>query len=185
MENMITRAIDDVSLFTNPNAMYTTMMTPAGVDSWFKKVEKIGDGLQRTANDNDILASGVNQGKSKLGTSLKQTFLPGIFNEYLEGEFSTFGFGKQMKSEFKKNEVMDSWFDSDYKKDRNAIKSQRASRKEELQEYWEKEFNLANESEDVQKVLNEKIKTLVSQELNAELPLSERYLYDENQNKIE
>lgn len=185
MENNITRSIDDVTLFMNPDGLYTSMMHPAGMDGWFKKVQKISDGLKRTAvTDNDMLTSGENAGKSKLGTALKEAFLPGIFNEWMDGDVSSITFGKQMKKDFKPDEVMDYWFKSDYAKDRKKISSERAEKREELTDYWQGQFKYDEATPETRVFLDSQINKMINQELKYTNPTDIRANYDINQNKI-
>lgn len=185
MENQITRLISDVSLYMSPEGLYTITMNPAGIDSWFKNVVKISDGLSRKVQGNDELETGPNQGKSKFWVSTRETLLPGIFNEWVDGDFDSFGYKKQSKKDFNPGELQDYWFKSDYAKDRKTIKAERATAKEELQEYWEKEFKYEELSADDKVIIDPIIEKLIREELNATHPLDIRGNYDENQERIE
>lgn len=185
MENQITRLISDVSLYMSPEGLYTITMNPAGIDSWFKNVVKISDGLSRKVQGNDELETGPNQGKSKFWVSTRETLLPGIFNEWIDGDFDSFGYKKQSKKDFNPGELQDYWFKSDYAKDRKTIKAERATAKEELQEYWEKEFKYEELSADDKIVIDPIMDKLIKEELNATHPLDIRGNYDENQERIE
>ena len=186
MENTITKLIGDATLLTNPNEVFKTMFHPAGAESWFKKVEAVSDGLTRmfTTGD-DTLASGPNAGKSKTGESLKNMSMPGIFNEWTQGDFGSFGFAKQMEKDMDPGEVMDAWFKSDYAKDRKSIKAERASKKEELTDYCQKEFDYDNLEEEEKLQLDPVINKIINQELNADIPTDVRINYDENQKIID
>lgn len=186
MENTITKLIGDATLLTNPNEVFKTMFHPAGAESWFKKVEAVSDGLTRmfTTGD-DILASGPNAGKSKTGESLKNMSMPGIFNEWTQGDFGSFGFAKQMEKDMDPGEVMDAWFKSDYAKDRKNVKAERAGKKEELTDYWQKEFDYNSLDEQQKLQIDPIITKIINQELSAEMPTDIRINYDENQKRIE
>ena len=186
MENNISKLIGDATFLTNPAEMYRAMFHPAGAESWFTKVEAISDGLTRmiTTGD-DTLASGPNAGKSKTSQGIGNMSMPGIFNEWVEGDFFSFGFSKQMEKDFNPGEMMDSWYESDYAADRKKLKGERSEKKEELIEYWQKEFNYNNLEEQEQLQIDPIITKLINQELNAETPLDIRAYYDKEQEKIE
>lgn len=187
LENTMTRMISDANLFINPKAMFTTIATPAGLDSWFKKVDKLSDGLERKfITDEDILTTGPNAGESKFWSAVSQSVLPGIMKEYSKGEFNYFGFKEYTKKEWEPGEVFDTWYDSDYKKARKSIKAERAAMRDELTEYWSKEYDLDNiEDPAVQLMLENQIKKKVKAEVDVKLPLNIRRGYDENQDEIE
>ena len=185
MENQITRLISDVSLYMSPEGLYTITMNPAGIDSWFKNVVKISDGLSRKVQGNDELETGPNQGKSKFWVSTRETLLPGLFNEWIDGDFDSFGYKKQAEKEYNPNEVMDPWFKSDYAIDRKEAKAERKKAKEDLQEYWEKEFKYEDINENDKLIIDPIIEKLIREELNATHPLDIRGNYDENQERIE
>lgn len=185
-ENTLTKLIGDATLLTNPNEVFKTMFHPAGAESWFTKVEAVSDGLSRlVTTGDDTLASGPNAGKSKLGESLKNMSMPGIFNEWTQGDLGSFGFAKQMEKDMNPGEIMDAWYKSDYAKDRKTIKAERADKKEELTTYWQKEFDYNNLQEEEKLQLDPVINKIINQELNAELSSDIRGEYDEHQKKIE
>ena len=185
MENQLTGLINDVTLYISPDGLYTIGSSPAGVDSWLKNIVKISDGIKRVIEGNDELETGPNKGKSKLATSLKETFLPGLFNEWIDGDFDSFGYKKQAEKEYNPNEVMDPWFKSDYATDRKEAKAERKKAKEDLQEYWEKEFKYEKINENDKLIIDPIIEKLIREELNATHPLDIRGNYDENQERIE
>jgi hypothetical protein len=186
MENTITKLIGDATLLMNPNETFKTMFHPAGAESWFKKVEAVSDGLTRMlTTGEDTLASGPNAGKSKTGESLKNMSMPGIFNEWTQGDFGSFGFAKQMEKDMDPGEAMDAWFKSDYAKDRKDVKAERAGKKEELTDYWQKEFDYNSLDEQQKLQIDPIITKIINQELSAEMPTDIRINYDENQKKIE
>ena len=152
---------------------------------WLKNVVKISDGIKRVIQGNDELETGPNKGKSKLATSLKETFLPGLFNEWIDGDFDSFGYKKQAEKEYNPNEVMDPWFKSDYAIDRKEAKTERKKAKEDLQEYWEEEFKYEEINENDKLIIDPIIEKLIREELNATHPLDIRGNYDENQERIE
>ena len=169
----------------SPEGLYTITMNPAGIDSWFKNVVKISDGLSRKVQGNDELETGPNQGKSKFWVSTRETLLPGIFNEWIDGDFDSFGYKKQSKKDFNPGELQDYWFKSDYAKDRKTIKAERATAKEELQEYWEKEFKYEELSADDKVIIDPIMDKLIKEELDTTHPLDIRGNYDENQERLE
>lgn len=186
LENSVTRLIEDTSMFTNAQGLYTAMSKPAGIDSWFTRIEQLSDGLQKKLiTDDDTLQTGENAGESKFWTSVGKMTMPGIFNEWTSGNFKTFGFNKYGEREWKPGEVMDAAFWSDYKKDMKSLKSDRAKAKEELTKYWNKEYDIDNQDPAVKVLLEEEIKRKVKAELEATYSLKIRILYDEEQNEIE
>jgi len=183
-ENTITRMIEDATMWSNPAGVYNLLMRPAGTESWLLKVGKLADGGIRLTEGNDVLSGGVNSGKSKTMTSIKETFLPAVMNEWTEGEFLDFGFKKKKAAEFNKNELMDKWFKSDYSKDRKSIDSDRAEKRLELTDYWKKEVNYDKADGATQREMDAIIKRTVNKQLDIMLPLDIRAGYDAEQNKI-
>jgi hypothetical protein len=186
LENSVTRLIEDASMFTNAQGMYSAISKPAGIDSWFTRIAQFSDGLQKKLiTDDDTLQTGENAGESKLWKSVGKLTMPGIFNEWSGGDFKSFGFSKYGEREWKPGEVMDAAFWSDYKKDLKSLKSDRAKAKTELTEYWEKEYDIDNADPAVKVLLEAEISKLVKAELEATYSLKIRTLYDEEQNEIE
>jgi hypothetical protein len=186
LENQITKMINEVSLYQNPKGMYDIVSKPAGLDGWFKNVEKLGDGVNKLVSEgNDDMITGPNAGKSKTMTVIRSSTIPGIFNEWIDGDFESFGFSKTKDKDFTPNEVVDSWFKSDYKKDIKVLRAERKEEKQRLTEYWEKELGIDTMDEVSQKVVRDEIKKLVNQEIKATYPLDIRYNYDENQKRLE
>ena len=186
-ENIITRLINESTLYINPNGLWETVKTPAGIDNWFNRVVEVSDGIIRKINGNDTLSSGPNAGESKLFNSLERTFIPGVFKEFTSGNFKDLGFETYKRREWDKNEIMDNWFQSDYKKDRKALKSEKAARKKELTDYWNSELQVDKEKDPAVKIeLENIVNKLVKEELDATFNTDfMRLNYDEEQNKIE
>ena len=82
------------------------------------------------------------------------------------------------------NQVIDSWYDSDYKVDKRDIAKERKKFKEERTTYWEKEFNIDKFPDNIKKVVQDRITTIVNKEVEAQKPTPNRALYDDNQQKI-
>jgi len=185
LENSITRLIEDASLFTNAQGLYSAIAKPAGIDSWFTRITQVSSGLQKKlVTDDDTLETGENAGESKFWTSVGKMTMPSLFNEWAGGDFKSFGFNKYGEREWKPGELMDAAFWSDYKKDLKSLKSDRAEAKEELTKYWNKEYDIDNQDPAVKVLLEEEIKRKVKAELDATYSLKIRSLYDEEQKEI-
>jgi hypothetical protein len=96
-----------------------------------------------------------------------------------------FGFGKLMKQEYNKSEVVDKLVHSDYKADRISIKSKRAAMKEKMIENYEKAWQLDKAKSLIEKQdLIEEINKQVAKDMEYFYPLDIRDRYDAEQNKI-
>ena len=187
LENMVSKLIQDSTLFTDPKQLFQTAGTINALDRWFKQGDKVNDGIVRgLIKDTDVMTSGVDAGKSKLGTALRSTFLPGIFNDVVEGNADDFGFGKMMKQEYNKTEILDYMMYSDYKKDRLKVKSKRAEDKARIEDYYTAQENLDQIKDPY--LLDEakkRIAKYTKRDLDKYYPLDIRANYDSEQNKIE
>ena len=186
LENTITRLINESSQFVNAKGMYETVFQPAGIDSWFNRVDKLTSALQSATEDDDILTTGSNVGGSKLGGALINMTLPGITSEWAKGDFTSFGFKTYGEREWQPGEPIDAMFKSDYKQDLKSIRAERAKAKIELTEYWAKEYEIDKETDQaVIDIIEKEIDKRVRQELEVDYSLKIRGEYDENQNLIE
>ena len=109
----------------------------------------------------------------------------GIHRVYFEKEYYKNLTSQQAEKEYNPNEVMDTWFKSDYVIDRKEAKAERKRAKEDLQEYWEKEFKYEDINVNDKLIIDPIIEKLIREELNATHPLDIRGNYDENQERIE
>ncbi len=193
-ENVLTELIGSGSMFISATEMYDTATGVAPFEIWVKKAGKIGDAVIGAlfTEESDIIEQGLYKGHSKVGIAFAEGLLPGVVTQNLFGEIEDLtlgesvlyksGFGKQMEKDFRPNQIIDEWYDSDYKVDKREASKQRKEFKEERQEYWEKEFKVS-ELDDNQKVfVEERIKKIINKELEAQKPMPNRALYDENQN---
>jgi hypothetical protein len=185
LENMITRLIQEGSTFTNAEALYKSA-TPAGIDSFFTKVADLTVGLYNVYQGSDVITSGDNIGESKTGNALKKFVVPGIINEFTDGNFDSAGFSKYEKKDWNPNEFLDNAYTTDYKRDLKIIDGERAVLRAELTLYWNEEYEM-NEIEDTytKKTLEEEITKRINEEVNATYPRKIRLMYDEDQQLIE
>ena len=181
-ENILTRMIQEGTQFVDAEALATTMISVPGIDSWLKRTGKISKSLQSLFEDDDLSS----QGDSKMGGAIIDNILPGITSEWVRGDFTSFGFRKYGEREWLPGEFVDGFFKSDYKSDLKTLRGKRAEAKKEITEYWEKEFELDKETDQVIiDILEKEIEKRVRQELDAEYSLKIRGNYDENQERIE
>jgi hypothetical protein len=185
-ENMISRMLQDSTTFLDAKALYSSVSSITALDIWFTKAGKLSDGLSRTMiTDNDYVAAGPSAGESKLLSSARGLLVPGVFNELMGPDKFAFGFGKLMKQEYNKSEVVDKLFQSDYKADRISIKSKRAAMKEKMIENYEKAWQLDKAKSLIEKQdLIEEINKQVAKDMEYFYPLDIRDRYDAEQNKI-
>jgi len=183
MENQVTKVIDDVGLYTNPQTLYETILQRNSITSWFNKITAIEAAYTKWTQGLDTISSGPNKGESRMVNELQKAFLPGIMQG--TDSFTTLGLGKYMNQEFVTNEDMDSWFYTDYKNDRKIIRSERASLSQEITEYWQDELDYDNLDAETQFRLDKKIKKMVRKEIGIKVPYPEKYKYDDDQKRID
>lgn len=195
LENQFTEFIQSGAQYTSPMTSWDLFTNPASVDGWFKTATDLGDAMFKTFFKGPDLESGPNEGKNRMLVAGVKGFLPGIAGEYIlhdsdvEGEPYAFGFGNAMKSEYQKNDLIDGWYVSDYKKDKADFKDQRKQYKKERLDYWEKEYEpffKEYENDPVMlDALQKEMEKLAKQEVEATLPYPNRALYDDRQAKKE
>ena len=66
-------------------------------------------------NDEDMVTSGVDRGKSKLARESKKLFLPGSFKDISLTEIPKLGFKRSMEGQFRES-PFDDYYKSDFKK---------------------------------------------------------------------
>jgi hypothetical protein len=197
IENQLTEFIKTAVQYTNPITTWELFTSPASVDGWFKSATDISEAILKTFYVGPTLQSGPNEGKNRIVVAGVKGTLPGIVGEYILQEDNpdeevlpySFGFGNAMKTEYQKNDLIDYWYRSDYKKDRAKFKDQRKDYKKERVKYWEKEYEpfLEQYKEDpiMMDALKKEIESLATQEVNANMPYPNRAFYDESQTKVE
>lgn len=195
LENQLTEFIQSSAQYTNPMTSWDLFTNPASVDGWFKSATDISEAMIKTFFKGPNLESGPNEGKNRLVVAGVKGVLPGIAGEYIlhEGDEEAtpyaFGFGNAMKTEYQKNDLIDYWYQSDYKKDRAQLKDQRKALKKEKLKYWEKEYEPYMEQYKdnplMLDALQKEMEKIAQQEVDAALPYPNRALYNDNQQKIE
>jgi hypothetical protein len=176
MENQISKTLNDVTLYMNPDAMYNSMTTTS-LMTWLERIKGISGAINKASQGLDEISTGPNAGESRLLNELQRTFVPSI------GQGSL-GFERMLEREFDPNENMDSWFFTDYKKDRKKARVDRSIERSKLLEYWKSEFDYDNQDIPTQKELDAVITKLINKEINATAPYPARYLYDDEQQYI-
>lgn len=193
LENQLTEFIQSSAQYSNPMASWDLFTNPASVDGWFKTSVDISEAMMKTFFKGPNLESGPNEGKNRLLVAGVKGTLPGIIGEYIlhekdeEATPYAFGFGNAMKTEYQKNDLIDYWYVSDYKKDRAEFKERRKQYKQERLDYWEKEYKpFLEQYKDnplMLDALDKEMKKLATQEVDATLPYPNRAFYDDNQIK--
>lgn len=177
LENQLTKTINDISLYRDPAALFSTTTGLSGLMTWLDRVERIDGAVVKWSQGLDKLSTGPNAGESRLANELQRTFLPAIGQGML-------GFERMMEMEFDKTEEMDSWFYSDYKQDRKKARLERSLEREKLTEYWKEEYQYDKLSKPEQLEMDELIKKKVNKEIKITNPYPERYLYDSEQKRL-
>ena len=199
LENTLTELIKAGTLFYNAGEMYNTAFRSAGIEGWTNKAGKIGEQVMKIVfkGDDNIIDKGVYEGNSKLGVLTSQALMPGIVTDALfskeDKEEKTMskkalelaGYASYMEKDIVNNQVIDYWYDTDYKKDKRDVTKERKAFKEERAKYWEKEFNVDSLPDDVKKIVQDRITSIINKEVEAQKPTPNRALYDEKQQKIE
>jgi hypothetical protein len=202
LENTLTELITAGTLFYNAGEMYKTAFRSAGIEGWTNKAGKIGEQVMKIVfkGDDNIVDKGLYEGSSKLGVLTSQSLMPGIVTDAIfankeeeEKEEKSIGkkalelsgYGSYMEKDQVNNQVIDYWYDTDYKIDKREVTKDRKEYKAERTKYWEKEFNIDSFPDNIKKVVQDRITTIVNREVEAQKPTPNRALYDEKQRKIE
>jgi hypothetical protein len=101
-------------------------------------------------NGEDIIQSGVNKGKSKLGVQTGKILMPGLFKDNI------FGFESQAQRVFDESPYH-TYFKSASTKDRENNKRQREKRRLELEDIYDK--NDDEQNKEINRLLNEELPT--------------------------
>jgi hypothetical protein len=201
LENTLTELITAGTLFYNAGEMYKTAFRSAGIEGWTNKAGKIGEQVMKIVfkGDDNIVDKGLYEGSSKLGVLTSQSLMPGIVTDAIfankeeeEKEEKSIGkktlelsgYGSYMEKDQVNNQVIDYWFDTDYKVDKREATKDRKEYKAERIKYWEKEFNIDSFPDNIKKIVQDRITTIVNREVEAQKPTPNRALYDEKQQKI-
>jgi hypothetical protein len=124
--NRFMQLSSQAAMYTNPLTMKETIMDMAVV-KLFEDIGKTMTAFNEYIQGDDILASGINSGSSRLAKEVKKTFLPGIFRT------ESLGFGTQLQRQFE-NSPIDDWFKADNNKLRKRVQGERAALRKELLE---------------------------------------------------
>ena len=119
-----------------------------------KEIDRIGKWMDGT----DIIASGVNTGESGLSIQTRKILLPGLFKDP-----TTFGFETQSKRVFTES-PLHKYFKSDEKLDKEKNASDRAGRRAELNDYYDKfiddkQISEEDAKKEIQKIIDQELPT--------------------------
>lgn len=190
-ENLLTELITSGTLFFNASEMYNSVFSAAAVEGWTNKIGKLGESLVDVyvKGKDDTVTKGVYKGSSKIGVKTAEAFLPGIvveklFRDETQEDTNLLGFGRYMEKDFKNNQIVDAYFDSDYKLDKREAETARKEFKKQREEYWAKEFQLDSYQGAEKKMIEDYMKKIIEKEALMQNPNPNRALYDESQVKI-
>lgn len=180
LENEVTRIINDLTLYTNPSAMFDNISRVALVGI-FEDIKKVSEAYVKYSQGLDKIQTGPNAGESRLWNTTLSATAPGLFQGPL-----TLGFEKSMETEYEKGEYLDDLFYSDYKKDKKVMKSDKTATKSQLVNEMQNEYDYANQSPETRLELDDIIDKEVKEILknNNSFQIN-RLMYDEDQMLIE
>ena len=180
IENLLTGMLHETSLAVEPKSLISTMGSKNGLEGPLDKIVKSSTLLARYGYGQDEISRGDRIGQSKLGNSLRKTFLPSLFRDIGQDTWRL-GFEQSMEKEWINNEMMDGMFDSDYKKDVKEAKGKKEEAKLHFIENYEEKHNIdIDELELAEKELLEK---QAKKAAKVKAPKPNRKEYDENQEK--
>lgn len=179
LENEITRIIGDITLYENPNALYESTIQRNAIYQTLEDVKKLSSAVQKWNQGLDELQTGPNRGESRLWNQTKRMFLPNI----MQSPF-TLGYEKSMEQEYDKTEFFDSYFYSDYKKDKKLARANRTQARQELTEDFKKSYNWDDLDPQSKIIVEDLIEKEVDKVLKYSEPYPNRLMYDENQEAI-
>lgn len=180
MENEITRIIGDIQLYINPAALKESVYDRNAITTIFDDVNKLFTAYSKWNQGLDKIQTGPNVGESRMWNQTKKTFLPGIMQHPL-----TIGFEKSMEQEYDKSEYFDTFFNSDYKKDKKETRMNRTVVKEELTSELQKAYGYDNLSPEEKLMIDPFIEKEVRKQMKYISPYPNRLEYDENQDRID
>lgn len=169
-ENMLSRFSNDVNLLNDGLSMLSSLQLGT-VD----KITGILDAVYYQAVDGDY-TRGPNKGKNRIWTKTSQFFIPRGMTDF------SLGFGKTVREDYKKKDLVNRVFMSDLDKYENERQKQRSERKIELEKEYENRYK--NKSKDY---INKKIQ----KKLLNEFPTIKKYFNEDGtlkpnkSNKIE
>lgn len=158
--NKLMQLSDQAGMYSgNVTELWRSTIQHAAVVDYVGSTSKFLKALNDWTNDEDVLQSGPNQGKSSVVIQAKKLLMPGLFKDTM------FGFEGLSHNVFS-DEPYDQYFKSDANKDASSNKRRRATRTIELKEeqlnYIKEHPELDFSEYDVDKA--------VKQQLNQELP---------------
>jgi hypothetical protein len=198
LENTLTDLINSGSLFYNSGELYNSTFSSASIEGWSNKIGKIGEQVIKVVfkGEEDVLETGINKGHSRIGVSISKAIVPGLITNsifedkedddegFIKNTLDLANYGNYMEKDLKNNQIIDTWYDTDFKIDKREAKNARKEFKRERKEYWEKEFDFNNLDPISKKIVEDRITTIINKELEIQNPMPNRALYDENQKRI-
>ena len=179
LENQISRLIGDI-VGIQSGQYYLDIHKNFQVARTLEEVYKVADGVYALSQGKDRINQGINTGDSRLGNASKNLLLPGIFKSPL-----SLGFTTSMEQEYNKKEFFDSYFFSDYKKDRAARDVERRVLKADYTEELKVNMNYEDADKKAQKIMLDIISNIATKFAEIQLPYPPRILYDKEQKKVE
>lgn len=180
VENLLTGMLHETSLAVEPKSLISTMGSKNGLEGPLDKIVKSSTLLARYGYGQDEISRGDRIGQSKLGNSLRKTFLPSLFRDIGHDTWRG-GFEQSMEKEWINNEMIDGMFDSDYKEDVKAAKKGREQAKLDYIEDFEEKNKI--DIEDVDLATKEKIEKEAKKVAKKKSPNPDRKDYNEKQEK--
>lgn len=180
IENLLTGMLHETSLAVEPKSLISTMGSKNGLEGPLDKLVKSSTLLARYGYGEDEISRGDRAGQSKLGNSLRKTFLPSLFRDIGHDTWRA-GFEQSMEKEWINNEMMDGMFDSDYKKAIKEAKKEREIQKLHVIEDYEQKHNI--DIDDVDLAVKEKVEKQAKRTAKKKAPNPKRSEFDEEQEK--
>lgn len=143
--NRLMTLSSQAGMYVNPVDTYESIVGSNAVIAYLTDVGKELTRVSEYLHGRDIIQSGMNAGESGLLNQTKKTFLPGIFKD------SKFGFETQSERVFEES-PFHPYFKSEETLEKEDIKRQRASRRNELE-------SEGYEPKEIMKILNEELPT--------------------------
>jgi hypothetical protein len=187
LENQITSLLSSGVMWHDPVEMVSMIGGVQMLDRWRSAAEDVNETwIREVIKGEDEIATGIDAGKSFAAKKFRNNFVPAIFKDVLEGDPFKFGFGSIMKKEYKTDEWVDYWMQSDFKGDKAKIKKQRKEYKQKLIEALEAKVDFDKYKDNPAKLekVKARIKRRAEKLLNRNMPANIRSYYDQNQNLI-
>lgn len=177
VENQVTGMYQEVSLALDPYAMVSTLGSKNGLQNSMDKIVKICTNLMNYSKGKDEISRGERQGQSKLGNSLRKTFLPALIRDIGHDTWRG-GLEGAMETEWDKDEWMDGLFDSDYKEDKTKAEEKRKEVRLQLIENYDNSLD-----PEIKNMTEDEKKATAKEEALDLFPNPERENYNEKQKR--